>query len=104
VNDVVTAGEQASPAIAGSSAAGGSFVAAWLDLSTGDVRGAVLGGSSGYLFDPIDGNATEFKASATVDPTRENPVVAIGGAGPWVAIGWDDGTSIYARRFPTSTE
>jgi len=104
VNDVVTAGSQITPAIAGSAAAGGSFVAAWLDSSTGDVRGAVLGGTSGYLFDPIDGNATEFKASVAADPTRENPVVAIGGAGPWVAIGWDDGSNVYARRFPTSTE
>ena len=68
VNDLVTAGSRITPAIAGSAAAGGSFVAAWLDSLTGDVRGAVLGGTSGYLFDPIDGNATEFKASIARTP------------------------------------
>jgi len=104
INDVVSSGAQITPAVAGSSAASGSFVAAWIDSTTGDVRGAVLGGTSGYLFDPIDGEATEFKASIAAGVTRYNPVVAIGGAGPWVAIGWDDGSAVYARRFPTSTE
>ena len=104
INDVVSAGDQVTPTIAGASAAGGSFVAAWIDSASGDVRGAVLGGTSGYLFNPVDGLATEFKASIAPGVTRGNPAVAIGGAGPWIAIGWDDGSSIYARRFPTSTE
>jgi hypothetical protein len=36
--------------------------------------------------------------------TRANPVVAIGGSGPFIAFAWEDQTAsppgIYARRFP----
>ncbi len=79
-------------------------MAAWIDSASGQVRGRAIGGSSGFLFNPIDGQTDEFQASIANGATRENPTVAIGGAGPWVAIGWDDGTAVYARRFPTSTE
>ena len=103
INNLVAQGE-ITPAIGSTSAQGGSFMAAWIDSASGQVRGRAIGGSSGFLFNPIDGQTDEFQASIATGVTRENPTVAIGGSGPWVAIGWDDGTAVYARRFPTSTE
>ena len=100
INDVVTAGNQVTPAVAATSAANGAFVAAWIDAASGQVRGRILDGTSGFDFNPVDGQDTEFQASIASGSTRANPTVAVGGAGPYVAIGWDDGTNVYARRFP----
>ena len=108
VNDVVTAGDQRQPAIASTPAAGGSYVVAWLDVDTGHVRARFLGGSSGSLFNHVDGRATEFQASREDGRTRARPVVASGGSGPFVAIGWEDtsasGAGIVVRRFPLPSE
>jgi hypothetical protein len=108
VNDVVTAGEQTQPAIAATPAAGGSYVVAWLDADTGHVRARFLGGSSGFLFNNVDGQATEFQASREDGRTRAQPVVASGGSGPFVAIGWEDrsasGAGIVVRRFPLPSD
>jgi hypothetical protein len=104
INDVVTAGDQVTPAIAGTTAAGGSFVAAWLDVASGQVRGRVLDGTTGFDFNPVDGTASEFQASIAAGQQRENPVVVVGGAGPWAAIGWDVGGVVSVRRFPTTNE
>lgn len=104
INDVVGAGDQVTPAIAGTTSAGGAFVAAWVDVPTGDVRGRVLGGTTGFNPNPVDATTDEFKASLAIGSIRENPVVAIGGASQWAAIGWDVAGAVFARRFPTSTE
>ncbi|MBX3186869.1 MAG: hypothetical protein KF819_07640 [Labilithrix sp.] len=110
INDVVKDGDQITPAIAPAPAGGGAYVAVWLDAGTSDVRGRMLGGTSGFLFNNENGQSTEFKASRAAGRTRANPSVAVGGAGPFVAIAWEDktsggsGTGIVARRFPLPSE
>ncbi len=104
INNVLTQGEQITPAVAGTTAANGSFIAVWLDATSGNVQGRVLDGSKGFDLNPSDGTPNEFTASRTTGVQRENPVVAIGGSGPWAAIGWDVGGIVSARLFPTSTE
>jgi hypothetical protein len=105
INDVLSANDQLAPSIAGSAAAGGSYVAVWMDKASGSVRGRYLDTTGGFLFNPVDGQATEFEASiGTGSGGRDNPTVAIGGAGPWVAIGWNDSTNIMGRRFPAPTK
>jgi hypothetical protein len=104
INDLVGAGDQVSPAIAGTTAASGSFVVAWLDVTSGDVRGRVLDGTKGFALNPVAGTTSEFKASLGSGVERENPFVAVGGAGPWALIGWDVAGVVTVRRFPTITE
>ncbi|MBS2018464.1 MAG: hypothetical protein JST00_36705 [Deltaproteobacteria bacterium] len=107
INDV-TDGDQTTPSIAGTTGVGGSYVVAWLDVGSNEVRGRMLGGSSGFLFNHVNGQATEFVASRVAGRTRANPVVAAGGSKPFVAIGWEDRTSpgagIVVRRFPLPEE
>lgn len=104
LNNVVSSGDQNAPTIGASSAAGGSFVAAWADGGTGHIRARLIGGASGFLFNNVDGQSDEFQASVADGHTRANPAVAVGGSGPFVAIGWEDRTAgspgIYVRRFP----
>ena len=92
----------------GTPAAGGSYVVAWLDAGSSHVRARMLGGSAGFLFNNVNGQSTEFQASRSDNRTRANPVVAAGGSGPFVAIGWEDksasGAGIVVRRFPLPTE
>ncbi|HSO40179.1 MAG TPA: hypothetical protein VLT33_46955 [Labilithrix sp.] len=108
INDVVKAGEQSTPSIAGTAAAGGSYVAVWLDAASSNVQGRMLGGSAGFLFNNVNGQSTEFQASRSTGRERANPVVVAGGSGPFVAIAWEDKTSpgagIIARRFPLPSE
>ena len=105
LNDVVIDGDQNSPVIAGESAMGGSYVAAWVDKTSGQVRGRFIGGTAGFLFNHVDGQETEFQTSVAAGRSRANPTVAAGGARPFVAIGWEDTSQdstpgIYGRRFP----
>lgn len=104
VNDVITDGVQSEVAIAATPAAGGSYAMAWLDGSSGHVRGRMLGGSGGFLFNHVNGQSTEFQASRSDGRTRSAPAVVAGGSGPFVAIGWEDetapGAGIVVRRFP----
>lgn len=108
VNDVITEGAQTQPTIASTPAAGGSYVVAWHDASTGHVRARFLGGSSDFLFNNVNGLSSEFQASREDGRTRAQPSVVVGGAGPFVAIGWEDssatGAGIVARRFPLPSE
>jgi len=108
INDLVKDGEQNTPSIAGTASAGGSYVVVWLDVSSSNVNGRMLGGSAGFLFNNVNGQSTEFQASRSAGRERANPVVTSGGAGPYVAIGWEDKTSpgagIIARRFPLPSE
>jgi len=105
LNDVVSDGVQSSPTIAALSAAGGAFAVAWLDAASNHVRARYVGGSSGFLFNNVNGQASEFQASAVDGRTRANPVIASGGSGPFVAIGWEDktagGAGIVVRKFPS---
>ncbi len=98
-------GDQLTPRIAGMNAAAGSFVVVWLDAQTRHVRGRLLGGASGFLFNNVDGQNGDFQASIADGRPRAEPVVAVGGASPSIAIGWtDQGTAapfgIVGRRFP----
>ncbi len=98
-------GDQLTPRIAGMNAAGGSFAVAWLDNQTRHVRARLLGGASGFLFNNVDGQNVDFQASVADGRPRAEPTVAVGGAGPSIAIGWtDQGTvapfGIVGRRFP----
>jgi hypothetical protein len=108
INDVVADGEQTAPAIAATPAAGGSYAVAWHDGSTGHVRARFLGGTGGFLFNNVNGQTTEFQASKVDDRERAAPVVAVGGAGPFVAIGWEDksaaNSGVVVRRFPLPSE
>lgn len=108
VNDVVTDGDQTQPTIAATSAAGGSYVVAWRDASSGHIRARFLGGSSGFLFNNVNGQATEFQASRIDGRDRVAPVAVAGGSGPFVAIGWEDKSAsdagIVVRRFPLPSD
>jgi hypothetical protein len=104
INDVVKVGTQSQPAIGATPGAGGSYVVAWHDESSGHIRARALGGSSGFLYNHVNGRSSEFQASIDDGRTRAAPVVAVGGSGPFVAIGWEDesasGAGIVVRRFP----
>ncbi len=108
INDVSIDGEQTQPTIAATPAAGGSYVVAWHDANTGHIRARFLGGSSGFLFNNVNGQSTEFQASRVDGRDRAAPVAAVGGSGPFVAIGWEDKSSdnagIVVRRFPLPSE
>jgi hypothetical protein len=112
--------------VSGSSGADSFFAAAWVNTTTGHVHARFIDATSGFLFNPVTGQSSEFQASRDDGPTRANPTIAIGGAGPYVAIGWEDnsGTAtgtkcngtitmgappasckgIFARRFPVPTK
>ena len=103
--NTTVAGDQVTPQIASMNASGGSFVAVWVDSQTSHVRGRLMGGSSGALFNNVDGQAGDFQASATDGRQRANPTVAVGGSSPFIAIGWEDQGSttpfgVVGRRFP----
>jgi hypothetical protein len=108
VNDVVASGDQIAPAIGATPSAGGSYAVAWLDVSSRSVNARMLGGTSGFLFNNVNGQSTEFPASRAEGRARANPAVVAGGSGPFVAIAWEDqtapGAGIVARRFPLPTE
>jgi len=103
INDLVADGDQVTPAIAGS-ATNAFFAVAWIDTPSGHVRARLLDASSGFDFNNVDGQNDEFQASVADGRTRVSPSVAIGGSGPFIAIGWADTTTgdpgIYGRRFP----
>lgn len=104
LNDVIREGDQTQPALASTPAAGGSYVVVWHDAKTGHIRGRFLGGSSGFLFNHVNGQASEFQASREDGHPRTRPAVAVGGEGPFIAIGWEDRSAssagIVVRRFP----
>lgn len=103
INDLVANGDQVTPAIAGSSN-GAFFAVAWIDTPTQNVRARLLDGSVGFDFNNVTGQSDEFQVSVSTSSARANPVVAVGGSGPYVAFAWEDqnpaAPGIYARRFP----
>lgn len=103
VNDAVTDGDQLAPSVAGS-ANGAFFAVTWLDAASGHVRARLLDGSAGFDFNNVSGQNGEFQVSLADGRTRAAPVVAVGGAGPFVAFAWEDQSAgapgIYGRRFP----
>jgi hypothetical protein len=107
INDTTNGAEQTQPAMAGSTLAGGMFVVAWLDTASNQIESRIVGGSSGFLFNNVDGQDDEFQVSIA-SHARNNPTVTIGGSGQYIAYGWEDGDAtvpgIYARRFPVPTE
>lgn len=95
-------GEQAAPAVAGGSP--GFFAVAWENQSDGSVRARYLGAGTGFLFNPIDGQNTDFLASSPgIAGARRKPSVAVGGGG-WLVMGWHDESGghpgAFVRRFP----
>ncbi len=108
INSAVVDGDQTAPSIAASTGAGGSYVVAWLDAASSQVRARFVGGASGFLFNNVDGQSDDFQASLATGRKRANPVVAAGGAG-LVVVGWDDVTGdatggTYGRRFPPPSQ
>lgn len=111
VNNLV-AGNEVTPVMASTSAAGGAYVVAWVDSGAPNhVRARLLSGAngslgdgSGYLFNTVTGLADEFQVSLAAGRTRANPTVVVGGSGPYVGFGWEDSSTpnpgIYGRRFP----
>jgi hypothetical protein len=105
VTDLSSAGDQTAPTVAPLTSDGGSFAVAWVDGPSGQIFARYLGGSGGFLYNNVDGQDHEFAASIATGRTRAEPTIAAGGAGPYVAFGWQDTTTtgtpgIYARRFP----
>ncbi len=95
-------GEQANPAVAPGT--GDYFAVAWENQATGEIAARYVGGSSGFLFNPVDGQNSDFVASAAgVAGARRKPTVAVGGDG-YVAMAWEDQsashTGVFLRRFP----
>jgi hypothetical protein len=103
INDLVADGDQTTPSIAGSSS-GAFFAVDWIDVPTGEVRARLLDAISGFDFNNVTGRDDEFQVSSSSTDARANPVVAIGGSGPFIAFAWEDQAAsppgIYARRFP----
>lgn len=107
-----------SPVIGAGSGADAFYVAAWLNGSNNHVHARFLDGTGGFLFNPVDGQSSEFQASRADSSGRANVTVAVGGAAPYVAIGWESveggpsplGTptggvpAVWARRFPVPTK
>jgi hypothetical protein len=108
VNNVSGDGEQTVPAIAGNTAVGGMYATTWFDATTSHVRARLLGASGGFLFNNVDGQTNEFQASLVDGHARTSPTIAIGGSGPFIAIGWEDldasSPGVYVRRFPVPTQ
>jgi hypothetical protein len=114
INDAGSMGQPChSPTIGAGSGADAFYAVAWVNGTNNHVYGRFLDGKGGFLFNPVDGQASEFQASRADSSARANPTVAVGGAGPYVAIGWESaeggpsalggptgGTAIWARRFP----
>jgi hypothetical protein len=95
-------GNESQPSIA---AGTNFFVATWVDTASGHVRARFLDGVGGYMFNAVNEQSTDFQASTLNGETRGNPPAVVGGAGPFVAIAWEDnmnaaGTGIWGRRFP----
>jgi hypothetical protein len=103
INDLVADGDQTTPSIAGGSS-GAFFAVDWIDVPSGQVRARLLDATSGFDFNNVTGRDDEFQVSVATGDTRANPVVAVGGSGPFIAFSWEDQTAsppgIYARRFP----
>ena len=107
INDLTKGDECADATIAAGS---NFFVAAWVDKKTGHVHGRILDGTSGFLFNGVNAQQSEFQASREEGRTRLSPVAVVGGSGPYIAIAWQDDTGapgsyqgIFGRRFPAPT-
>lgn len=103
INDA-SLGDQSFPTVAAGS---NFFVAAWVDNASGHVRARLLDGTTGFLFNSVSGQSTDFQASVEDGHARTSPAIAVGGAGPYLAIGWQDDTGapgsykgVFVRRFP----
>jgi hypothetical protein len=105
-----TAGaDQIAPSAAATNAVGGSFIVAWLDDRTKHVRARLLGGSSGYMFNNVDGTSGDFQVTVGDGRSRAAPTVVVGGASPFVAVGWIDVSEsapygVFGRRFPLPSQ
>ncbi len=111
-----TTNNETTPVIASTSAAGGAYVIAWVDgNSPNQVRARFVSGASGsiadgtaFLFNTVDGQATEFQVSGASNHPRANPSVVVGGASPYIAFAWEDKSTgkpgIFARRFPPPSQ
>ncbi len=104
INVVSIDSDQEQPVIAPIQSGNGSFLVAWIDSATRHVWARVLGGSSGFLVNSVSGQSTDFRVSIEEGRNRTNPALAVGGSGPFVAVGWEDQTTdaeddgIYVRR------
>ncbi len=98
----VASSAQAAPSVA---SGGTYFVATWVDTN-GHVRGRFPDdGTSGFLYNSVNGQLGDFQASTLDGETRANPTAVAGGSGPYVLIAWEDNAGanqqgIYGRRFP----
>lgn len=105
LEDPSLGGNESSPSIA---AGADFFVATWVDGGS-HVRARFLD-ATGYRYNAVNGQSTDFQVSTTDGETVTAPVAAVGGSdgagGAFVAVAWevDAGSptfnGIYARRFP----
>jgi hypothetical protein len=96
-----TEGDQAEPAIV-SGSSGDYFATAW--SSGAEIRARLIGGESGFLFNPRTGQNDDF-AVTDGGQTPRRPTLAVG---EHLAIGWEEqagpNAGIYVRRFPLPTQ
>jgi hypothetical protein len=114
-------GNEITPAIATTPAAGGAYVVAWIDsgsAGSGQVFARLLSETglltdgSGFLFNTVDGQNDEFQVSVYANRQRVMPTVAVGGSAPYIAFGWVDNSAaaggaqpgVIGRRFPAPTQ
>lgn len=102
--DAEGGGNRSNPVVAAgpAPAVGDFYVFAW-QTDGGEIAARLAGANGGFLFNPVNGQNTEFIANAAGEAgARTQPAVAIG-AGVMV-IGWQDGAGdhpgVFARPFP----
>ncbi len=90
------------PAVTGG---GEAFAVAW-SAGDGTIWGRFLGADSGSLFNSVNGQNDDFRATHPgINHARTAPAIAMGGDG-FVAIGWHDASNdnehhgVVVRRFP----
>jgi hypothetical protein len=115
-NDLVKAGDQATPAVArGTNSKGQRFYAVvWIDPSAPQIQGRfVSADGDGYLGNSVNGRTDEFSIGLAPAP-RSWPSVAVGGQAPgFVAVTWSDDSPgdpagaddrVRLRRLPLPAE
>lgn len=88
-------GAKAAPAVAGS---GDVYAVAWEDGAA--LRGRLLGGDGGFLFNAVTGQNDDFVITRSAVAPKK-PAIALGS---YLVFGWEDlsapAPGLYVRRFP----
>ncbi len=115
-NDLVKAGDQATPAVAvGQNSKGQRFyVVVWIEPGTQQIQGRFVNADGdGYLGSSVNGRTDEFSIGLAPAP-RSWPAVSVGGQAPgYVVVSWSDDSAgdvaaaddrVRLRRLPLPAE